>query len=551
MLSHLKNLAMRALIWIVLPWLLSWVGRFLDIGLSFPFLPGLVQALLLTVGGIGLLLAVWGSLQRGMLGTYLNSEDELDGGTGLQTRGPYHLCRHPVYWGYSLLLLGWAGVFAVSTGPLLIVPAVTAAWIVYVLVKEEPSLLRRYGQRAQEWRATTPLLPDPRRWRSAVAPPSIPPLYLFLRGICRPLLKFWCGLSHPPMASIPPDGPLVVVANHRSYLDGFLLAAAFPRPISFLTSAEAFRPAWQRLFLRGLGCIRLRRYTPDAGAIRLMMQTLRAGGVVGIFPEGERSWDGGPSPILPGVSRLLALSRAPVLSVNLAGSYRLWPRWGRGPRRAEVVVRWAVPATPGRDRDIELWLVDELSSHPSDPALRSRSAADVGRLIWRCPACGRSNAIRGLPDGSVYCLGCDIEGRLHDGTHLELGSEGPLPLRAWARSVALSVEERRELAPPGPIPNRRWSFLRLSDGKGDDPLTKRGKGEAVLTPEALVLRARQWRAYIPAGSIRSVTVEGSHKLQVATSERIYEIRYRRGSPRGPRTHLEAWLDSRGIIYRRG
>ncbi len=82
-------------------------------------------------------------------------------------------------------------------------------------------------------------------------------------------------------------------------------------------------------------------------------------------------------------------------------------------------------------------------------------------------------------------------------------------------------------------------------------MTPRGKGEAVLTPSALVLRTRHWRAYLPAETIRSVTVEGSHKLQVTTVRRIYELRYRRGSPRGPRTHLEAWLDTRGIKYRRG
>jgi hypothetical protein len=64
------------------------------------------------------------------------------------------------------------------------------------------------------------------------------------------------------------------------------------------------------------------------------------------------------------------------------------------------------------------------------------------------------------------------------------------------------------------------------------------------------LRSEGWRAYVPAETIRSVTVEGSHKIQVATTDRIYELRYRRGSPRGPRAHLEAWLDTRGILYRR-
>jgi len=551
MLSRINRIAIRFAVWIVLPWWLSFAGRLLDLGIGLPILSQPLQSGCLVVGIVGGLLALWGALQRTLSGTALDEAGERRDHLGLQIRGAYHLTRHPVYWGYSLAILGWAGAFRISTGPIIVFPLVTLSWVVYVIAFEEPALLKRYGQSARVWRASTPFLPDPRRWRTAVAPPSVPPLYLYLRGVCRPLLRAWCGLPHPPLSSVPSEGPLVVVANHRSYLDGFLLAAVFPRPISFLTSAEAFRPAWQRLFLRGLGCIRLKRYVPDAGAIREMMRTLQAGGVVGIFPEGERSWDGGPSPVLPGVSRMLALAGVPVMVVNLDGSYRLWPRWGRGPRRAGVVVRWTEPDLPGRDREIELRLVDELSSHPSAPQPRRRSAADVGRLLWRCPACSRANAIRGLPDGEVYCLSCRIRGRLHDGTHLEFGSEGPLPLRFWARRVALNLEERRALAPPGPVPERRWSFLRLSDGRGVAPLTKRGKGEAVLTPEALVLRARGWRAHIPARSIRSVTVEGSHKLQVATSNRIFELRYRRGSPRGPRIHLEAWLDSRGFSFRRG
>ena len=374
--------------------------------------------------------------------------------------------------------------------------------------------------------------------------------YLLIRSLIRPLLKAWCGLHLAGEASIPGEGPLVVVANHRSYLDAFLLAAAFPRPISFLTTAEAFRPLWQRLFLKALGCIKLRRYRPDPIAIRKVLRTLEAGGVVGVFPEGERSWDGAPSPVLPGVARMLILAGKPVIAVNLSGSYRIWPRWGWGPRRAPVSLEVSEPMIPRIERDVELWLINTLATHPSPPLLRNYSAADVGRLLWRCPSCGSPNAVRGRRAGVVFCLRCSRSGQLYSGSHLSWDGSSARPLRTWARVVALGVEERHSFEPPGPHPERRWPFLRLSDGVGDEPLTARGKGEAVLTPKALVLRAHRWRAYVPAETIRSVTVEGSHKLQVATTRRIYELRYRRGSPRGPRAHIEAWLNTRGTIYRR-
>ena len=378
----------------------------------------------------------------------------------------------------------------------------------------------------------------------------MPLLYSVVRSLIRPFLRAWCGLEHPPGESIPATGPLVVVANHRSYLDAFLLAAAFPRPIHFIASAEAFRPFWQRLFMRNLGCIRLRRWVPDPQAIRQVLAILEDGGVVGIFPEGERSWDGSPAPILPGVPRLLTLAATPIVAVKLKGSYRLWPRWGRSLRHAPVSVEWSEPRRPGSEEEVRLALIEALATHPGPPARRRRSAEDIGRLLWRCPSCRAANSVRGERDGGVWCLRCESRGTLLDGSHLIWNGEGPEPLRAWARRIALSVGERRRLAPPGPDPVRRWPFLRLASGAGDAPLRPRGRGEAVLTPRALILRSDRWRAYLPAETIRSVTVEGSHKIQVATTDRIYELRYRRGSPRGPRAFLEAWLDTRGILYRR-
>lgn len=554
--SAITALAAR---WIAVPLALALLGRLIDSRLDWGMIPPGTRAALIVVGMAGALLACWGELQLRMLGIRPVEEEGDDAGGGerasgaggLHLNGPYRLTRHPVYWGLTAYFIGWTAAFGSTAGTVILVPAVTVLWILFAILFEEPALQRQYGPAAELLLEQTPFFPDPRRVRAATNPPSIPPLYLFLRGFLRPFLKVWTGLEHPPAGSIPAEGPLVVAANHRSYLDPFLLAAAFPRPISFMTTAEAFRLSRQRPFLRGIGCIKLRRYTPDAVAIRKVLRTLEAGGVVGVFPEGERSWDGGPSPILPGVCRMLVLARAPVLAVDLSGSYRIWPRWGRGPRRSPVRIRWTESSIPNREREVELWLVDSLASHPSSPSQRNKSAADVGRLIWRCPSCGKANAVRGLSDGRVYCVNCDMDGRLHDGSHLSFGGEGPYPLREWARRVALSGEERRALSPPGPDPFRRWSFLRLSDGEGDEPLTRRGKGEAILTPKALVLRARGWRAYIPAQTVRSLTVEGSHKLQVATPGRIYELRYRRGSPRGPRIHLEAWLDTRGIVYRRG
>jgi 1-acyl-sn-glycerol-3-phosphate acyltransferase len=540
------------LLWVIAPFAIARSSMWLDTIVVLPAPGPLLRVFLIAIGLLGAFLARWAQLQRQMRG--IEPGDAAAGRTPAQhfhTTGPYHLSRHPFYWGTTLYFLGFMGLFGSATGAILVIPVGAALWILYALLVEEPRLTAVFGRLAHDWRVTTPFVPDPRRWRAATTPPAAPPLYLFVRAFVRSVLRIWSDLQHPGPMTVPASGPLAVVANHRSYLDAFLLAGAFPRPITFLTAEEAFRPLWSRLLLRGLGCIHLRRHRPDAAAIREALSVLRSGGVVGIFPEGERSWDGGPSPILPGVARFLSLAGSPILAVSIIGSYRLWPRWGRGPRRAPVRLQWGDTVRAMPEPEMERWIVDALASHPTSPSYRMRNSMDVGRLIWRCPSCGQPDAVRGRKDGSVFCLHCHQTGVLYDGSHLEWRESGMRPLRTWARLVSLKGVERRTLGPGGPSPHRYWPFLRLSDGSGDGPLTRRGKGEAVLTPDSLVLRARRWRATIPAEAIRSVAVEGSHKLQVATTRRTYEMRYRRGSPRGPRAHLEAWLDSRGIRYRRG
>jgi 1-acyl-sn-glycerol-3-phosphate acyltransferase len=544
--------------WLLLPAGVCLLATRLDAVIAAPVLGPAVRIVLVAGGTLGAFLARWTQLEGQMRGIDPVSGPGPEGIPSrgavppqLHVTGPYRLSRHPLAWGGALYLFGWTAAVGTWSGTIYVAPALVAVWMLHARFVKEPRLVAAFGPAAQNWRASTSFLPDPRRWRQATQPPSAPPFYLLIRGFVRSLFRNWCDLEHTPAVTVPGSGPLVVIANHRSYLDAFLLAAAFPRPIAFLSAEEAFRPLWSRFFLQALGCIRLRRHRPDPAAIRKALHTLHVGGVVGIFPEGERSWDGGPSPILAGVARFIALADVPILPVTISGSYRLWPRWGRGPWRTCVRLDWDRPQSPRFEANLERWIVDVLTNHPSAPSYRLRSSMDVGRLLWRCPECRHPDAVRGRRDGRVFCLRCGSEGRLYDGSHLDWNNSGPRPLRTWTRLVALRGAERRLLGPGGPMPHRHWPFLRVSDGSGDGPLTRRGKGEAVLTPSALVLRAEGWRAHIPAGAIRSVAVEGSHKLQVATARRTYELRYRRGSPKGPRAHLEAWLDARGLVYRRG
>jgi 1-acyl-sn-glycerol-3-phosphate acyltransferase len=119
---------------------------------------------------------------------------------------------------------------------------------------------------------------------------------------------------------VPRTGAVVVVANHSSAADGPLLFGYLPRRVVFLIKQEMFVGAlgW---FLRKIGQLSVRRGVPDRTPLMAALKVLRAGGVVGVFPEGTRG-SGDVSDAQHGAAWLARSSNAVVLPVACRGTLR-------------------------------------------------------------------------------------------------------------------------------------------------------------------------------------------------------------------------------------
>lgn len=160
---------------------------------------------------------------------------------------------------------------------------------------------------------------------------------------------------------VPSHGPVIVVANHRSFMDSIFLAGLLERPVTFLAKAEYFdnwRTGW---LFRATGQIPVRRGSPAGAKVALEAgsDVLRRGGVLGVYPEGTRSRDGHLQTGNLGVARLALATGAPILPVGLIGtdavqspSQRL-PRLGR-----RVEVRFGELIMPTQARNARAQLVD-------------------------------------------------------------------------------------------------------------------------------------------------------------------------------------------------
>lgn len=167
--------------------------------------------------------------------------------------------------------------------------------------------------------------------------------YAFLRIVAKGLVALGTRMEVEGLENIPDTGPFFLVGNHQSVLDPILVQSACPRPVHTFTKSTQFAGAFSRWLTTRVNGIPTRRYRIDPQVVRVALRRLSEGKAVGVYPEGERSWDGTLQPFRQGTVRLLLKAGAPVVPCGISGSYDVWPRWSRKISRRRVVLRFGAP----------------------------------------------------------------------------------------------------------------------------------------------------------------------------------------------------------------
>ena len=171
-------------------------------------------------------------------------------------------------------------------------------------------------------------------------------MYRVARLVLRLLIPLRIRLTAEGTGRVPATGPFFLVANHESLLDALLVQVSCPRTVHTMTKSSQFRGLWSAFLVR-LNAFPTRRYRVDAQAARTALRLLAEGEGVGVYPEGERSWDGRLQPLRRGAVRLLLKPGVPVVPCAVSGSYHRLPRWSQRLARGEVTVRFGTPLELG------------------------------------------------------------------------------------------------------------------------------------------------------------------------------------------------------------
>jgi 1-acyl-sn-glycerol-3-phosphate acyltransferase len=163
-----------------------------------------------------------------------------------------------------------------------------------------------------------------------------PFVYWLARAILQPFFQLYFRLSRIGRQHVPRTGPVILAANHRSFLDPFVIGTLVRRPVYYVAKKELFERRWQAWLLNALGAFPIDRGASDEQSMRTAREILERGDCVVIFPEGTRVRSGPLGGPRRGVGRLALQTGAPVVPVAVIGTEAVRRGWRVRPHRVRI-----------------------------------------------------------------------------------------------------------------------------------------------------------------------------------------------------------------------
>lgn len=365
--------------------------------------------------------------------------------------------------------------------------------------------------------------------------------YLFLR----PLIRIWLkGAYHiklegeERLKTLEP--PFFVMGNHVTTFDPFMIAMCMPHYVHWVASDNVFRNRFVAFLLRAVGAVPKMKSRSDLETIKFIMGIVKNGGVVGLFPEGQRTWDGHTLPIIYATAKLVRMMKIPVLMPQMRGGFLSLPRWARNKRRGEIVLDYSRVLMPGEiagmgTKEIaavmQRYLEYDEAAWQEEvriPYRSKRKAEGLEFVLYTCPECRGYGTMKAR--GNLYqCSGCgfsvqmDVYGRFQRG-------EGEPPfstIRGWNLWQEGLLRERLDRLAAEQILFAD-SNTALFCGYRSKPLKPIAEGEFRLYRDRTEFVANTGQVHrFPVEKMEGVNIQIHEPLDFYFQGRLYRVRSRR------------------------
>ncbi len=168
--------------------------------------------------------------------------------------------------------------------------------------------------------------------------------YAITRVFVRLMMPLLGGITVVGGENIPDTGPIILAPNHSAYMDPPYLSMVTKRQLHLMAKDQLFRIPVFGAYIKAMGAFPVKRGAADRGAIRQAIAELKAGRVMGIFPEGTRADAGTLLPAEKGFALIAKQTGVPIVPIALEGTNKVLPKQG-GLHRAHVTATIGKPMT--------------------------------------------------------------------------------------------------------------------------------------------------------------------------------------------------------------
>ena len=177
-----------------------------------------------------------------------------------------------------------------------------------------------------------PLPADARRGHSAFGCALYASLWVLTRMFAVSVFGFRVRFAE----SLPKQGGLLVLSSHQSHLDPLLLGLSCHRRLSSMARSSLYRFKPFAAIITALDAIPIDREASTVAAMKGVINRLRDGAAVVIFPEGTRTADGKLGELKGGFVLLAKRAGVPIVPVAIVGAWECWPRTRLFPRPGRI-----------------------------------------------------------------------------------------------------------------------------------------------------------------------------------------------------------------------
>ena len=251
----------------------------------------------------------------------------------------------------------------------------------------------------------------------------------FLRPIVLAWMKFEAHriVTKGPGVDFARRKPYVLLANHSFRLDVVHVPMPFKRTPHIVASRDLLVGVFKTILLTRIArCISTAKGKGDIRAIKMMMQSLKRGYPILIFPEGDISFFGRARSIETSIPRLVKMLKVDLITCRVNGGYHAMPRWATAKRqnrwiefdyRLAMTADQVAAATPEEIHrviedaiavDHHAWQRKKMLAHPSDGG-----AEGLEDILYVCPECDAINSMQ-AKGNLLWCSACNTQGSIDE-----------------------------------------------------------------------------------------------------------------------------------------